>query len=291
MKISFKWNPLFIGLVVAAFLSTPLMAIEKEIVKTGNIKGWLDLNQIYLQALQSSESDIEPESFEFSEKDFEKLQFDEEFRTEYLELMFFIEETCVTSTTRTPACQRLISSIEKTSLEECLGLNEDASPSQQVEQLGSDLMPILAAGNKNNPHSAYSTSNGVKNMIARLRQNLRKNCTASRCSGSRRPGTTGKCYRYVKWGLMAGGYSKNYIGGVHARDAGPHLRGIGFKNIMGPNVNSRNAPVGAILVYTGGKSGHIEVKAGANEYLSDFSSSGPIDSRTSARRLIGVYVK
>lgn len=152
-------------------------------------------------------------------------------------------------------------------------------------------MPILAAGNKKNPYSAYSSSKGVNDMIARLRQNLRKRCTTSGCSGSRKAGTTGKCFRYVKWGLIGGGFTRSYLGGVHARDAGSHLRNIGFKNIMGPNINSRNAPVGAILVYTGGKSGHIEVKAGAREYLSDFSSTGPIDSRTSARRLIGVYVK
>lgn len=82
-------------------------------MKIGNIKGWLDLNQIYLQALQSTDSDIDPASFEFNELDFEKLQFDEDFRAEYLDLMFFIEETCATSQTRTPACERLITTIEK----------------------------------------------------------------------------------------------------------------------------------------------------------------------------------
>ena len=55
-------------------------------------------------------------------------------------------------------------------------------------------------------------------------------------------------------------------------------------------LTARDAPVGAVLVYNRGPSGHVEVKAGENEYLSDFKSATPINEYLN-RKLIGIYVK
>jgi hypothetical protein len=83
-------------------------------------------------------------------------------------------------------------------------------------------------------------------------------------------------------------------GGVHARDAGTQLRAAGFRNLRSDprfqNMTPEQAPVGAVLVYSGGDSGHIEVKSGASEYLSDFRSTQSINHRL-PRRLIGVYIR
>jgi hypothetical protein len=142
--------------------------------------------------------------------------------------------------------------------------------------------------------SSYSNAPQTRRMIETLRRNLTRNCDPrTGCRGSRRPGSVGRCLRYVKFGML-GNYTNSYPPGLHAKDFGGQLQRMGFRNLKSDsrfrNMRPEQAPEGAILVYSGGPSGHIEVKAGPNEYLSDFRDSRPISERL-PRRLIGVYVK
>lgn len=141
----------------------------------------------------------------------------------------------------------------------------------------------------------YENSPQVERMISTLRTNLTRNCsTGGACRGRRAPGSEGACLRYVKIGLMGGGFTGSYPPGLHARDFGPQLRRMGFRNLKDDpryrNMTPEQAPKGAIIVYSGGPSGHIEVKAGSNEYLSDFRSSQAIHHRL-PRRPIGIYIR
>ncbi|MFI2743826.1 hypothetical protein ACG2LH_13880 [Zhouia sp. PK063] len=148
-----------------------------------------------------------------------------------------------------------------------------------------------------NTFNYYSSSFEVEEMIKGLEDNLTKICSMNSCYGKRSEGSRGRCWRYVKWGLMEGGYSDNYPGIRYARNAGFELESLGFHNLLKEKdyrkMTSVEAPVGAILVYKGGRRrfGHIEVKASNDKYLSDFSSEKPIDRTDGRHRLIGIYVK
>jgi hypothetical protein len=147
--------------------------------------------------------------------------------------------------------------------------------------------------------STYSNSPAVRNMISTLRQNLTRNCNWDRqlrpyCGSSRNPSSGALCYRYVKMGLIGGGFMRTNPGGRHARGAGTELRRAGFRNLRDDprfrNMTPEQAPIGAVLVYSGGSSGHIEVKAGQHEFLSDFRAAESINHRL-PRTLIGVYIR
>lgn len=147
----------------------------------------------------------------------------------------------------------------------------------------------------------YSKSPQVSRMIRYARRN-------------KLPNSINKCYRYVKYALQNSGNRNNgeeplvdtYLDGLRAKDAGADLVEQGFVNILNyPHIKSKilspaNAPKGAILVYEGGKSGHIEIKGedsrGQTVYISDYMSysARTRDSlviSTPYRKLIGVYIK
>ena len=135
----------------------------------------------------------------------------------------------------------------------------------------------------------------------RGREYVRRNgCTSgdrlsTRCVGSKSPGTsTGYCYRYVKLILQDCGAVPNYLGGVHARNAGPHLLAAGFTRLS--TLDPSEAPVGAVIVYGNAcsashPSGHIEIKASEMEYISDYTSPTASSARTSCRPVQGIYIK
>lgn len=163
---------------------------------------------------------------------------------------------------------------------------------------------MCRVGDKVDTLATYEALPEVEGMIEVLRENAKK-CIRHKSSYNKKycsPGSdskpsnqsTGFCYRYVKYGLMGGGLSDHYLGGSAAKNAGEHLEKIGMENILGEApfivTNAETAPVGAVLVYEGGKYGHIEVKAGPDEFISDFVSDKPIDEYLS-RKLIGVYIK
>jgi hypothetical protein len=112
-----------------------------------------------------------------------------------------------------------------------------------------------------------------------------------------------RCYRGVKDALVDAGLVDSWWPEVAASDA--HDKGTlekkGFKNVMEEGYTSATAPLGAVLVYSGGKyrcsengrkktCGHIEIKVNQNEYCSDYCKSIPVDHYI-ARKLVGIYVK
>jgi hypothetical protein len=255
----------------------------------GNFEGWSKLHGLYMEALKLRQ---DVPDHDMTEADFTRIKQDGELRQNYLELMASTEEFCVQNKSK-KACANLLKGLEKNTLQDCIGDVESALPSEKVVGLSENIEQIILASTKNE-FAAYSNSKGVANMIARLRSNLTKKCTASSCSGKRRPGSVAQCWRFVKHGLMGGGYTKSYPGSANARDAGGDLRKMGFKNLLSDpkykSMNGRTAPKGAVLVYTGGCCGHVEVKAGDGSYLSDFDGRRPVNESI-PRRLIGIYVK
>lgn len=125
------------------------------------------------------------------------------------------------------------------------------------------------------------------------------------------PRSAGKCYRYVKQALLAGGAVDHYLGGGSAIEAGPELVGQGFVDIFGLPAaaigSPYDAPVGAVLVYKATATatdrnrihGHIEMRVEggfASDYFSPRARTGPESNGTvlnssSGRALAGVYVK
>lgn len=100
----------------------------------------------------------------------------------------------------------------------------------------------------------------------------------------------GMCYQAVKEALVDSGMTKHYLPGGHAYEAHTkgYLKRAGFDNYIG-RYSAFNAPPGCVLVYKGGRSGHIETRTRGG-YCSDFCSKSPISTRL-PRRLVGVYCK
>ena len=136
-----------------------------------------------------------------------------------------------------------------------------------------------------------AASYGVAGLCTNTTANYRKPSYVSKRIGQEncraKPG--GKCFAAVKAALIASGVTSEYLTGVSAKFA--HTQGIltraGFKTVK--NCSSTTAPIGAILVYSGGKHGHIEVNTGKG-FCSDFCKSQPID-RYARRKLLACYVK
>lgn len=103
----------------------------------------------------------------------------------------------------------------------------------------------------------------------------------------------GQCYRHAKVGLRAAGLVDRYLKGESAKGAGRELEKSCFRNIMGLVRTPEAAPVGAILVYEGGRHGHLEVRT-EDGFVSDYTSriprtGGGAEGRN--RVLKAVYVK
>ncbi len=93
------------------------------------------------------------------------------------------------------------------------------------------------------------------------------------------------CWRFVKEALVAAGVVKSRPQTPLAKQAGQELvNNYGFKKL--PVSNPYEAPVGAVLVYDGGRAaGHVEIRT-QDGFVSDFRSKTP-----SRRPLIGVFAK
>lgn len=282
-----------IGLIFTLLVSASAFAENR-----GNFNEWRRLHKIYIDALEKLDTNIEAKTKDMTMKEFEMLQNDVSLREKYMELMTDIEERCV-ERSDLAECQKIASETKEYDINQCLGDFDYTFYNEKMEYLGENLSQIFKAAGftregLQKQHKKYSESAQVANMIATLKRNLTKTCTAQGCSGKRKPGSVGKCLRYMKFGLIGGGFTKQYSGTRHAKHAGDDLKRYGFKNLMDdPILNQmtpRDAPIGAVLVYSGGKSGHIEVRSGENEYLSDHSNDIPISDYL-PRKLIGVYVK
>jgi len=142
------------------------------------------------------------------------------------------------------------------------------------------------------------TAEGMDAVAAWAKRLASKRCTGqsvSTCTTSKAASkSTGYCWRHVKLALERGGAVDDYIPSVNAFDAHNHglLEKRGFCNV-GTSVS--NAPINSILVYErtdrrSGNPGHIEIKTGQNEFVSDFITDQPISAYNSARKLVGAYI-
>lgn len=142
----------------------------------------------------------------------------------------------------------------------------------------------------------YSNSDQVRRMYTRLNQNftVHYNRSRRRVGSKTRGRSVGRCLMYTKMALLSGNFFRSYPGVGAAKNFGPELDRAGFTNLMETpgfeDMTPETAPEGAVIVYSGGQYGHIEVKMSDGSYGSDFNSSSPISSRI-ARTPIGIYVK
>ncbi len=271
----------------AVFYSFQVFAAEVQ----PNFENWLKLHRTHMRAQRALTPNEENPGEKFSKTEFDSLVKDSRIRELYTQRMDGIVEEC-SARLDLKECQELLTAVEEGDLGICLGAENFKFASDSLFTLNDEVAEIIQVRSQSGNHTKYSESPQVASMITRLRRNLTLNCTVSGCSGKRAPGSKGKCLRYVKLGVMAGGFTRSYSGTKFASDFGRDLKAMGFRNLKDSNqsLSARSAPKGAILVYSGGCCGHIEVKAGANEFLSDFSSRRPVDEYL-GRKLIGVYVK
>ncbi len=169
---------------------------------------------------------------------------------------------------------------------DCLSCLNNGNQTQTQAQSLAGLTPLkaVAASYSNDPHT--------KKMLKAL---LR---SASRKSG-------GYCYRKVKQGMLFGGVTDHYYAGISpAATAAKQLKKDGFTNLLdNPQYkkdlmkNPKLAPNGAIMVYSGGKYGHIEVRVddgNKNGFVSDYFNRRARTGDTGngrGRKLVGVYIK
>ena len=105
----------------------------------------------------------------------------------------------------------------------------------------------------------------------------------------------GCCLMYVRMQLDNLGLIPDGMRfGMSARDAGRGLSRVGFRNILNTRGNlheqALDAPIGAVLVYSGGPNGHIERRTSGGYYFGPTNGSPATGWTHIRRRLTGIYV-
>jgi hypothetical protein len=109
------------------------------------------------------------------------------------------------------------------------------------------------------------------------------------------------CLAGVKTALQIGGVVDRYLPGSAAQGSGPTLERSGFVNLLKTDYKDKikspyDAPLGSVIVYSGGRYGHVEIKTDQG-FISDyFSKNARTGSAASGlngagRKVIGVYIK
>lgn len=106
----------------------------------------------------------------------------------------------------------------------------------------------------------------------------------------------GMCYQAVKETLRDAGLTKEYPWIEKAEDAAPYLRKQTYASgkpmflDIAPRVSfdANAAPPGSIVVYKGGRYGHIEMKI-ENQYCSDHCNAVPMDEKL-PRKVIAIFL-
>ena len=137
----------------------------------------------------------------------------------------------------------------------------------------------------------------MNNVIRVARENVR--CSrldwSGHCRGRKSPRkSTGVCYRYVKYALLAkgNGFLEEYLPGAYAKEAVRDLARRGYIDIKEYGHTPDDAPHGTIIVYgphpSSPRAGHIEIvnvekdmrgNVIRREYISDRLSSTPMTRR------------
>jgi hypothetical protein len=149
---------------------------------------------------------------------------------------------------------------------------------------------------------SYSNSMEVHSLIESA-----KNRISNNGKRSLRKTSTGFCFRYVKKALIDAGLVNDrsgkpyYLPGASPQLAGPTFKKQGFTNLLETPYarqikSAYDAPVGAILIYGGGKWGHAEIRT-ADGFISDYfnprarTGDKALGKSGKNRKLIGVYIK
>jgi hypothetical protein len=287
-------------LTICLFFLLPSLAWTRSAPVPTDYANWLALHRVYMQARDTMFPEANFSDLEFGPEEYQMLVEDPELRITYYETLVEVENFCEENSSLS-ACDNLLKVIENRDIQSCFP-KDDLIPTEAITRLNNEVATLVLASSRNE-FQAYSNSSQVTNMIARMRQNLPMRCTQTVQSACRRdppPRSRAQCLRYVKLGLIGGGFIRSNPGTASAKDFGPALRRMGFRNLKDDprhrNMTSRQVPHGAILVYSSSDRrrphGHIEVyDANTREYLSDYSSRNPIDVSNSRRHLIGIYVK
>jgi hypothetical protein len=94
----------------------------------------------------------------------------------------------------------------------------------------------------------------------------------------------GRCWHYVKEALLDAGAVSSYPKTAYAADAGSelvHFYGFTRLSVRDPY----SAPVGSVLVYSGGRAGHVEIRT-HDGFASDYHSKNAC-----YYRLVAAYAK
>lgn len=166
------------------------------------------------------------------------------------------------------------------SLEEpVLGVAKPAKKRTDISDLSFELAGLTGTGALLVNFESYAKNSEIKKMI--------------RIMKARAGSSKGQCYRHAKVGLKVSGLVDKYLKGESAKTAGRELEKWCFQNILGLVRTPEEAPVGSILVYEGGRHGHLEVRT-EDGFVSDYTSRNPRTGKGYSGRnriLTGVYVK
>lgn len=156
-----------------------------------------------------------------------------------------------------------------------------------------------------NPFSSRPSASAQKlTQIAydgtKVHRNSSRSVTGNKASND----SIGRCAMYVSIALHAAGChesGKPEIRENSAKNLGPDLQANGFRNLLsGGRLPSgagslHDLPPGAVLVYSNGGHGHVEIKS-SKGFISDYFSNlpvtgsrGPVSGR--GYRLVGAWVK
>ncbi len=190
----------------------------------------------------------------------------------------------------------------KTKFTELLAWWDNYSTSELAE-FHTDEIPTFQAARHGETEKSYVSQDfkemalpeGLKNQIVAYEESKEVHQMLRFARSKLKPRKVPRCYRAVKLALLNAGLIDHYPAGKKADDAIEglkNLKDLGFINLMkaDPKVFRKiaDAPHGAILVYRGGKHGHIEIYDRANKRgVSDFLRKKILKRR----RLVGIFVK
>lgn len=170
-------------------------------------------------------------------------------------------------------------------------------PSAEAESPSEEEEIVETKTDSRTPSEKYALPAEILRKLGRAARSEARACRRPRggrkiCGGLST--SKGLCYQGVKDTLVRMGWASSRWSDAYAVNA--HRRGYlakhGFKNIISERVTSQQAPLGAVLVYSGGPKsyGHIEIRTGKYQYCSDFCQAAPIDDLLK-RKLVGIYVR
>lgn len=187
------------------------------------------------------------------------------------------EEICIQETVNEPLSVKMKEEFENTK--------------ESIETVSESTREGEAIASKASPSQKYDLTEPYLSQLRKSAHRSAKKCRRGRCGDTK---SKRLCYQAVREALRSSKIAPHYPRDRYAIRA--HRKNTllknGFQNIIQKGFNAQNAPLGSVLVYSGGKRGygHIEFKLNEDEYCSDFCSPFSASEWTTKRKLVGVYV-